>query len=306
MSRYDLSGKAVLITGAARGIGEHTARAVAARGARVALVGLEPERLTDLARELGPGHVALAADVTDQAAVDRAVAGAVEALGGIDVVVANAGVANNNTVAASPVDVVVRTIEVNLIGVVRTVSATLPHVIARRGHVCIVASAASFTVLPGMAAYSASKAGVEAFGNALRLEVAHKGVSVGTVHPSWIDTDLVRDQKAESATFDQMLGELPWPMGRTTSVDECVTAIVRGIERRKFKVFVPREVALVSALRSVVLGPVGSFATRLRARTAVPKLEAEAAAGRWFGASSAGLAEREPRAAGHDERVTIP
>jgi NAD(P)-dependent dehydrogenase (short-subunit alcohol dehydrogenase family) len=305
VSRYDLAGKAVLITGAARGIGEHTARAVASRGARVALVGLEPDRLAALAGELGPGHAWFEADVTDQAAVDEAVAGAVAALGGIDVVVANAGVANNNTVAASPVDVVVRTIDVNLVGVVRTVSAALPHVIARRGYVCIVASAASFTVLPGLAAYSASKAGVEAFGNALRLEVAHKGVRVGTVHPSWIDTDLVRDQKAESPTFNQMLSELPWPMGQTTSVDECVTAIVNGIERRRRKVFVPREVGIVSALRTFVLGPVGSFAVQLRARTAVPQLEAEAKAGRWFGSSSAGLAGRDPRAAvGHEERAT--
>lgn len=294
MSRYDLAGKAVLITGAARGIGEHTARAVAQRGARVALVGLEPERLAALADELGPGHAWFEADVTDQATVDAAVAGAVAALGGIDVVVANAGVANNNTVAASPVEVVVRTIDVNLVGVVRTVSAALPHVIARRGYVCIVASAASFTVLPGMAAYSASKAGVEAFGNALRLEVAHKGVRVGTVHPSWIDTDLVRDQKAESPTFNRMLDELPWPMGQTTSVDECVTAIVAGIERRRRKVFVPREVGIVSALRSFVLGPVGSLAVQRSARAEVPQLEAEAKHERWFGGSSAGLNEIGP------------
>lgn len=304
MSRYDLAGKSVLITGAARGIGEHTARALASRGAKVALVGLEADRLAALAGELGPGHAWFEADVTDQAAVDAAVAGAVSALGGIDVVVANAGVANNNTVAVSPVEVVVRTIDVNLIGVVRTVSAALPHVIARRGYVCIVASAASFTVLPGLAAYSASKAGVEAFGNALGLEVAHKGVRVGTVHPSWIDTDLVRDQKAESPTFQGMLDKLPWPMGQTTSVDECVTAIVAGIERRKRKVYVPRAVAFVSAMRSFVLGPVGSFAIQHSARKEVPQLEAEAQNARWFGGSSTGLGSRDPRAAvGHEERV---
>jgi NAD(P)-dependent dehydrogenase (short-subunit alcohol dehydrogenase family) len=304
VSRYDLTGKAVLVTGAARGIGEHTARALAGRGARVALVGLEPDRLATLAAELGPQHAWFEADVTDQAAVDAAVAGAAAALGGIDVVVANAGVANNNTVAVSPVEVVVRTIDVNLVGVVRTVSAALPHVLARRGYVCIIASAASFTVLPGMAAYSASKAGVEAFANALRLEVAHKGVRVGSVHPSWIDTDLVRDQKAESPTFSEMLTQLPWPMGQTTSVDECVTAIVDGIERRRRKVFVPREVGLVSALRSFVNGPVGTFVTQLRARKAVPQLEAEARSEQWFGRSSAGLAGRDPRAAvGHEERV---
>jgi NAD(P)-dependent dehydrogenase (short-subunit alcohol dehydrogenase family) len=304
VSRYDLAGNSVLITGAARGIGEGVARAAAARGARVALVGLEPDRLQALAQELGPQHAWFEADVTDQAAVDAAVAGAVEALGGIDVVLANAGVGNNNTVAVSPVEVVVRTIDVNLVGVVRTVSAALPHVIARRGYVCILASAASFTVLPGLAAYAASKAGAEAFGNALRLEVAHKGVKVGIVHPSWIDTDLVRDQKAESPTFNQMLDQLPWPMGQTTSLDDCVAAIVDGMERRRRKVFVPREVGIVSALRTFVLGPVGSFAIQHRARTAVPELEAEAARGRWFGSTSAGLGDRDPQAAvGHEDRV---
>src|SRR4029453_14519934 len=113
-------------------------------------------------------------DVTDQDAVDRAVADTVDALGGIDVVVANAGVSNNGTVAVNPPDALARTIEVNLLGVVRTVSAALPPVTARRGYLLLVSSAAAFTVLPGMAAYCASKAGVEQFGNALRLEVAHK------------------------------------------------------------------------------------------------------------------------------------
>jgi NAD(P)-dependent dehydrogenase (short-subunit alcohol dehydrogenase family) len=111
------------------------------------------------------------------------------------VVVANAGVANNGTVAANPVSALVRTIEVDLVGVVRTVSATLPHVTRGRGYYLLVSSAAAFTVLPGMACYCAAKAGVEQFGNALRLELAHKGVAVGTAHPGWVDTDLVRDMR---------------------------------------------------------------------------------------------------------------
>src|SRR5215211_6286911 len=117
-----LAGKAVLVTGAARGIGEHFARRAAARGARLALVGLEPERLKAVASDVEA--VWYEADVTDQAAVDAAVAGATVALGGLDVVVANAGVANLGTVAITPVDVVLRTVDVNLGGVIRTVSAT--------------------------------------------------------------------------------------------------------------------------------------------------------------------------------------
>jgi NAD(P)-dependent dehydrogenase (short-subunit alcohol dehydrogenase family) len=287
MRRRSLDGKVVLVTGAARGIGEHTARALASRGARVALVGLEPERLASLATELGDGHAWFEADVTDQEAIDRAVAGTVAALGGIDAVVANAGVANTGTVAISPPDALVRTVEVNLVGVMRTVSAALPHITERRGYIQLISSAAAFTVLPGMAAYCASKAGVEQYGNALRLELAHKGVAVGMVHPSWIDTDLVRDQRAESRVTDEMLAKLPWPMNRTTSVQECAAAIVDGIERRRSRVYVPRSVGVVSALRAFVLGPVGAFPTRLGARTAVPRLEAEVRArGRYFGSSS--------------------
>ena len=126
----------MLITGPARGIGEETARALAARGARLSLVGLEPERLAALAAELGDGHVWFECDVTEQAALERAAEGTVEALGGIDVVIANAGIASNRTVAVGPVDALVRTIEVNLVGVVRTVCATLPHVTERAATTC--------------------------------------------------------------------------------------------------------------------------------------------------------------------------
>src|SRR6185312_4084939 len=109
----------------------------------------------------------------------------------------NAGIANLGTVAVGPVDALVRTVEVNLCGAIRTVSAALPHVTAARGHVLIVSSAAAFTAMPGMAAYCASKAGVEQFANVLRLETRSAGVTVGTAHPIWIDTDLVRDIRAD-------------------------------------------------------------------------------------------------------------
>ena len=182
----------------------------AARGARVALVGLEGE-LLEAARADLDAHWH-ECDVTDQAALDAAVASTVDRFGGIDVVVANAGIANLGTVAVGPVDALVRTVEVNLCGAIRTVSAALPHVTAARGHVLLVSSAAAFTAMPGMAAYCASKAGVEQFANVLRLETRSRGVTVGTAHPIWIDTDLVRDIRDDLASFRTALRRLPWPL----------------------------------------------------------------------------------------------
>lgn len=284
-----LDGRVVLVTGAARGIGAGVARLAAARGARVALVGLEPDRLAALAGELG-AHWA-ECDVTDQAGLASAVDSTVAALGGIDVVVANAGVANLGTVATGPVGALARTVDVNLTGVIRTVSATLPQLVAARGYALLVSSAAAFTAMPGMAAYAAAKAGVEQFGNVLRLEVAHRGVAVGTAHPVWIDTDLVRGFRADLASFRVALGKLPWPLGTVTSPERCARALVRAIERRRRRVYVPRSVAAVQALRALTLS---RLADRLVARgtgrgALVDQLEEEVRAlGRPFGGHSVG------------------
>jgi NAD(P)-dependent dehydrogenase (short-subunit alcohol dehydrogenase family) len=214
-----LAGRTVLVTGAARGIGAEVARQAAARGARLALVGLEPDLLREVAGQLpGTGHCWHGADVTDQSGLDEAVRSVVDRTGGIDIVVANAGVANLGTINGGDVEALVRTIDVNLIGVVRTVGATMRHVRARRGYYLLVSSAAAFTALPGMAAYAASKAGVEQFGTVLRLETAGLGVDVGTAHPIWIDTDLVRDIQHDLPSFRDALARLPWPLGTTVSV----------------------------------------------------------------------------------------
>jgi short-subunit dehydrogenase len=275
-----LAGRRVLITGPARGIGERTARLAAARGARLGLVGLEPTRLGALARELGEDHHWAECDVTDQRSLDDAVASTVSALGGIDVVVANAGIGGGRTVAIGPVEAMVRTVEVNLNGVIRTVSATLPHLIAAKGYALLISSAAAFTAMPGMAAYCASKAGVEQFGNVLRLETAHLGVAVGTAHPIWIDTDLVRSFSAAAPSFEATRRKLPWPLNSLISVDACAEAFVRAIERRQRKVYVPRSMAAVQALRTFMLSRLGE---RITARVTgggafVAQLEAEARA----------------------------
>lgn len=281
----NLSGKTVLITGAARGIGAQVARTATARGARTALVGREPGLLRDLAAEVG--GVWYECDVTDSAGLERAAAAVAAETGGIDVVVANAGIASIGTIAVSPVGALIRTLDVNLGGAVRTVHATLPYLRESRGHCLIVSSAAAFAALPGMAAYCASKAGAEQLGNVLRLETAHLGITVGTAHPIWIDTDLVRGFTDDLPSFRAAKKRLPWPLRNTVTLERCAELLVRGIEKRKRKVYVPRSVALVQALRPVVLSALADAVIRSGGRELVPQMEEEVRAlGRSFGAHS--------------------
>jgi short-subunit dehydrogenase len=189
------------------------------------------------------------------------------------------------------VEALARTIDVNLTGVVRTVWATLPHVTERRGYVLLVSSAAALMPGPGLAVYAATKAGVEHFGASLRLEVAHRGVAVGVVHPCWIDTDLVRDHRRDIATFEAMLRELPGPFGTVTTVEACAAAMVEAIEARRWQTYVPRSLAPFAALRQLLAGPLGHRGMLRHAARFVPGLERDAAAlGRPFGETSAGLA----------------
>lgn len=286
----NLAGKVVFITGAARGIGAEVARVLASRGARVALAGLEPDRLAALAHELGPAHTWSECDVTDQAALDAAVQATVRQFGRLDVVIANAGIAAIGTVTTAPVDALVRVLEVNLIGAVRTVAATVRYVSDARGYYLFVASAASFVASPGMTTYCASKGGVEHFANALRYELDHRGVAVGTVHPCWIDTDLVRDARADLPTFNSTLARLPWPFNSVTSVRTCAEAMADAVARRKRRTFVPKSLAPFAALRYILVNPPFDFLVRRDARQSVPTLERECATlGRSFGAHSAEL-----------------
>lgn len=273
--RYDVNGKVVLLTGAARGIGAQTARVLAGRGARLALVGLEPDLLQNLCDELGEGHAWFEADVTSQAQVDDATTRAAEQLGGIDVVVANAGVASYGTVRQCDPEAFARTIDINLTGVFRTVHAALPHVISRRGYVLVVASLASFTPLGGLAAYNASKSGAEALALALRQEVAHLGVDVGVCHPAWIDTDMVRGAMQDLAAFRETREILPWPAHSTTSVEECARRVADGIARRKARVYVPRAAIAANVARAAIASPVALRLMRSRLATLIPRLERE-------------------------------
>jgi short-subunit dehydrogenase len=282
--------KVILITGAARGIGAETARRLAKRGARLSLVGMEPDQLESLARQLGPAHRWYECDVTSQSDLDRAVRATIDEMGRIDVVVANAGIATHGTVRVTSIDALTRVIDVNLIGVMRTVHATLPSLIESRGYYLLVSSAAAFTALPGMAAYAASKAGVEQFGNVLRLEVSHTGVQVGLAHMTWIDTDMVRDIRHDMKSFDRALRQLPGVFGKVTTVEHCADAFVDAIENRTRRVFVPAALSRMSALRAIINSAWLERKNLQRAGAMVQVAEAEALRQpRTFGEHSVGM-----------------
>ncbi len=275
-----LQDKVVFITGGARGIGAEVARRLHDKGAKLVLTDLDKAELAALAAVLGGDDRVLTAvaDVRDLPAMQATAAQAVERFGGIDVVVANAGIASYGSVLQVDPDAFKRVLDVDVLGVFHTVRATLPAVIDRRGYVLIVSSLAAYAAAPGLASYNASKAGVENFANALRLEVAHRGVSVGSAHMSWINTALVRDTKADLPSFGELLAKLPWPLNKTTTVDECAAAFVKGIEGRKHRVYCPDWVGLFRWLKPVLSTPIGELPIRKTTAELLPRMDAEVAA----------------------------
>lgn len=244
----NVAGKVALVTGAARGIGAGLAERLADQGARLALVGLEAEEQRKVAERIGGRS--WQADVTDWAALEKAVQGVVEHFGAIDIVVANAGIATTGFVRSIDRDAFERVIEVDLLGVWRTFRVTLPHVIAAKGYLLAISSAAAMVHLPGMANYSAAKAGVEAFCNSLRAEVGHLGVKVGVAHPTWIRTDLVECADAHPV-FGRVRGGSSSPLGRTYPLSVALDSLEAGIRHRARVIHVPRWVGVLKLFRAL-------------------------------------------------------
>jgi len=259
-----LEGKTVFITGAARGIGAESARRAAAKGANVAVVGLEPEELERVASAAGRGKgAAFECDVTDRDDLARAVEGTLERFGGIDAVVVNAGIGGGGLMRYADPDQFEAVLRVNLLGSYRTIHATLPHVIERKGYVLQIASMAAVAAAPGMAAYCASKHGVEAMANSLRTEVKHLGVDVGCAYFSWIGTEMVygADRRERMGAARK---ELKGPLGKTYPVSMAADSVVQGIEERRRIVVTPNWIRPLISLKPLV--------QRLTERGALPRM----------------------------------
>lgn len=251
-SLHRLRDRVVLVTGAANGIGAETACQLTAERARVALLDRDEAALTRLAVELGSAAAGFPADVADADATDAAVRAAVAHFGAIDAVVANAGI-SGPAATASSIDPreFEQIVDINLLGVFRTVRAALPYVAAQRGYVLLVSSIMALIPCPTAAGYAATKAGVEAFGRALRVEVADQDVRVGSACFGLIDTGTVRNIVTTTG-FGSALAGLPGFLGKPTPVARAASVLVAGIARRANRIYAPRYVRLLLDLRNVL------------------------------------------------------
>jgi NAD(P)-dependent dehydrogenase (short-subunit alcohol dehydrogenase family) len=270
-----LSGQVVVVTGAARGVGALMARKLAQRGARVALVGLEPAELEAVAAQCGPEASHWEADVTDLEALRTTAQAIQDRYGRIDTVVANAGIAIGGPLVDSDPGAFDRVIQVNLLGSVATARAFLPALAESRGYLLQIASLAAITPAPLMAAYCASKAGVEAFAHSLRAEVAHQGVKVGVGYLSWTDTDMVRGADQDEV-LRQMRARLPWPANKTYPLPPAVDRLVAGIARRSAHVYAQPWLRGMQPVRWLLPSLIAAVGSRDVAKLA-PQLQATAA-----------------------------
>jgi len=187
----DLQGKTVLVTGASSGIGRAMALAVAAAGARVALVGRSRDRLQQVADRIGPGAMVLPADLAQPAEVDRVAAEALQALGRIDVLLPNAGLYIPGEVATGDPDAWDSLLSVNVNSVFRLIHAILPQMIARgSGDIVVTSSIAGHQAIHWEPVYSASKYAIQSFVHGLRRQVAPQGIRVGAVAPGVVLNEL--------------------------------------------------------------------------------------------------------------------
>jgi NAD(P)-dependent dehydrogenase (short-subunit alcohol dehydrogenase family) len=261
--RYEIEGKVVLITGAANGIGRDTARRLAERGARLALIDHDAEGVERATSELGGESEPFVADVAERDSIAAAIAAARKRFGGIDVAIANAGISGTpqpSTLVSD--DEFERVIRVNLLGVWWTLSGVLPDVIERRGYLLPVASLAAAVPSPLIAAYGASKSGVHSIGRTLRFELAHTGAKAGVAYFAEIDTDMTRIAH-KVPIIQRSLKSIPEPLHRVQPVQVASKAIVRGIERRARRICVPRWVNWTVSWNGLG-GPIEALAARDR------------------------------------------
>ncbi|PIV98507.1 MAG: short chain dehydrogenase [Deltaproteobacteria bacterium CG_4_9_14_3_um_filter_63_12] len=250
MSKRDFDGKVVWITGASAGLGRAMALEFGKRGAKLALSARRTGRLDELVAELATldaEAIAVACDVTDEAAVAAAVAKTVEHFGRLDVAVANAGFGVVGKIEKLTADDWRRQFDTNVVGAAITAKHALPALRESKGRMVLIASVAGMIASPGSGPYSASKYALRAIGQTLSMEVHGTGVTCTTIHPGFVATEIARvDNKGiyDASRRDPRPKKLMWES------DRAATVIVNAVQKRK------REYTFT------MYGKVGAFAGR--------------------------------------------
>ena len=251
--RFDVRGKTAIVTGGARGIGLGCSQALAKRGARVVVVDLDQEACDAAAADISADSFGLAADVTDLGAMQEVVAKVVKECGSVDVVIANAGIAQTGaTIRAMPRELGDRVLAVNLNGVYNTALAALPEIAARRGHIVVTASVYAFVNGTGQAPYAMAKAGVEQLGRALRVELAPHGAGASVAYFGFIDTMMVQQMLDGDRSADKVRDLVPKVLLKRLTPEAAGETVVRGIEARKPRIITPRRWAAYSSMRGII------------------------------------------------------
>ncbi|WP_412463433.1 SDR family NAD(P)-dependent oxidoreductase [Halobacteriovorax sp. RT-2-6] len=243
MNRIDLKDKVIVITGSTGGLGAALSVELAERGAKLALMDIDSEKLRKQASELG--GLALSIDVTSYESLELAMAKVFDYFGKIDIVVANAGITKMAPMISSSEKDFSQVIDINLNGPWRTFKAALPYITQSKGYMAAICSMASFVHCPLQASYAASKAGLHAVCNSVRMEVRHLGVDIGSFHPTFFPSPLM-DGVTSDPVGNKLWGgnkEGPWKM---ISLEEVVSEIISGIEQRAEQVVIPKRKTLVA------------------------------------------------------------
>ncbi len=246
-----MTGAVVLVTGASAGIGRVAAARFAARGARVLVHGRDPARTHRVADEVGGrpliGDLALPDDRR------RLAIEAIDAFGHVDVLVNNAGFGYLGAVSAMDVDVIRRLVDVNLLAAIELTRSLLPGMVERsRGAICFVTSIAGRTGVAGEAVYSATKAGLDAFADSIRVETAGTGVHISVVVPGVVDTGFFETRGTPYTRAR------PKPIAAETVAD----AVVKAVERDRAEEWRPRWLRVAPTVRALAPGAFRRLAMR--------------------------------------------
>lgn len=273
---YDIRGKVVLITGGTGGIGSATARELIGRGAKVALVDVDPQTPQIAAHMSSHSAFGSIADVCNRDGLDLAVAEVVDRFGRVDIAIANAGILSRAaTLRTTPKSSIDSLLAINVTGVVNTIQSAMDQVIAHRGQFVLISSVFAFLNGMGTIPYAMSKAAVEQLGRGLRVELAAHGVSTTIAYFSLIETNMIRQGVDADPAVDDLLATLPRPLLKRLQPDHAATALADGLAHRSPRVVEPSRWKPLSALRGLLAPAMDSHLARdRRTLSALSKLDA--------------------------------